>query len=179
MSLTEKEKKELAELREQMAEVEQLEKLREKINEMPAKTERDKEGEKLQKQIPAIGSIAVAEGLANEMTPNSVTKPVAKPGQMLKNPHMGLTRAKDIIRAQPTAMAIGMPLTNLATGEFEKGKPNASAPGTIFGDGYDSRKHGIYLEFPGIDVGRIPYYFNRTAYDAGKGLVDLVGSAFR
>ena len=54
---------------------------------------------------------------------------------------------------------------DLMTGAYEKKSAND--------DGYDFNKHGMYLEFPGIDVGRIPYYFNRTKYDAGKGLMDL------
>jgi hypothetical protein len=33
----------------------------------------------------------------------------------------------------------------------------------------------MYLEFPGIDVGRIPYYFNRSMYDM---VIDPIKSAF-
>jgi hypothetical protein len=124
----------------------------------------------MESRVPAYGALAVSEPIAMAATPNPPVKPVATPGQLLRMPSTAVTAGKNILRAQPAAMAIQMPLENLMTGAYEKKSAND--------DGYDFSKHGMYLEFPGIDVGRIPYYFNRTMYDAGKGLVDGVKSLF-
>jgi hypothetical protein len=118
--------------------------------------------------IPAA-SYVPAEIIADKITPNIPVKPTVTPSALLPNITNTL---KNVARAQPAAIAIAEPTAALLTGRYEKNK-NLPEQG-IFGDGYDSRKHGMYLEFPGVDVGRIPYYFNRTMYDIGSSIVDMV-----
>ena len=118
--------------------------------------------------IPAA-SYVPAEIIADRITPNIPVKPTVTPSALLPNITNTL---KNVARAQPAAIAIAEPTAALLTGRYEKNK-NLPEQG-IFGDGYDSRKHGMYLEFPGVDVGRIPYYFNRTMYDIGSSIVDMV-----
>lgn len=118
--------------------------------------------------IPAASYIP-AEIIADKITPNIPVKPTVTPSALLPNITNTL---KNVARAQPAAIAIAEPTAALLTGRYEKNK-NLPEQG-IFGDGYDFQKHGMYLEFPGIDVGRIPYYFNRSMYDLGSSIVDMV-----
>lgn len=107
---------------------------------------------------PAVAFSATAP-LANAITPNIPVAPTVTPSQLLPNVINGI---KNTARAAPAAMAIADPAAALMTGRYEKGKAKDHG---FYGDGYDFSKHGLYLEFPGIDVGRIPYYFNRSMND--------------
>lgn len=118
--------------------------------------------------IPAASYIP-AEIIADKITPNIPVKPTVTPSALLPNV---LNTLKNVARAQPAAIAIAEPTSALLTGRYEQNK-NLPEQGN-FGDGYDFSKHGMYLEFPGIDVGRIPYYVNRSIYDMGAGIVDML-----
>lgn len=118
---------------------------------------------------PAIGYSAPVHTLIPEVVPKTpVIKPVVTPPAV-----NALNVAGKLARSTPAMLAVGDPTTALMTGRYEKDK-NLPEQG-IFGDGYDSRKHGMYLEFPGIDVGRIPYYFNRSMHDM---VINPIRSAF-
>ena len=121
---------------------------------------------------PAVG-YSVAAPVATAVTPTVPVAPTVTPAKVLPN---ALNAGANLLRVTPASIMGGETLTALGTGRYEKGKA-PSAPGTIFGEGYDPQTHGMYLEFPGIDVGRIPYYFNRTMYDLGKGVYDLGAGA--
>ena len=113
-------------------------------------------------------SYGVAEPMANALTPKVPVGPTVTPAQLGANV---VNVGKNFLRAQPAAMAIAEPMANMLAGKFE-------GPG-----GYDPNVHGINLEIPGIDVGRIPYYFNRTmregvvepAIGVGKDIASGIG----
>ena len=118
---------------------------------------------------PAVG-YSVAAPVATAVTPTIPVAPTVTPTKVLPN---ALNVGKNLLRVTPASIMGGETLTALGTGRYEKDK-NLPEQG-IFGDGYDSRKHGMYLEFPGIDVGRIPYYFNRSMHDM---VINPIRSAF-
>jgi hypothetical protein len=118
---------------------------------------------------PAVG-YSVTAPVATAVTPTIPVAPTVTPTKVLPN---ALNVGKNLLRVTPASIMGGETLTALGTGRYEKDK-NLPEQG-MFGDGYDSRKHGMYLEFPGIDVGRIPYYFNRSMYDM---VIDPIKSAF-
>jgi hypothetical protein len=112
---------------------------------------------------PAVG-YSVASPVATAVTPTVSVAPTVTPAQVLPN---ALNAGKNLLRATPASIMGGEALTALATGRYEKDKDV---------NGYDFQKHGMYLEFPGVDVGRIPYYFNRSMYDLGSGIASMFSS---
>ena len=116
--------------------------------------------EDLSALVPPVAGYSVAAPIAKAVTPTVPVAPTVTPTKLLPN---ALNVGKNLLRATPASIMGGETLTALATGRYEKGQ-NLPEQG-MFGDGYDSRKHGMYLEFPGVDVGRIPYYFNRSMHD--------------
>ena len=122
----------------------------------------------LEAMVPPTVAYTAAAPVANAIVPNAPLPATVTPSQL--GPNL-VNATKNLARQIPVATTIAAPAAALMAGQYEKGKGNADtkAGGYLYpggyGDGYDFQKHGMYLEFPGIDVGRIPYYFNRTMYD--------------
>ena len=111
--------------------------------------------------VPPVVAYSATAPLANAITPNIPVAPTVTPSKVLPNVINGI---KNAARVAPVAMAMAEPATALMTGRYEKGKAKDEG---IFGDGYDFSKHGLWLGDMGIpiDVGRVPYYFNRSMHD--------------
>ena len=114
-----------------------------------------------------IGYSSPAHSLVPQSPPPSKLPPVKPTAGM-----NALTTVGKIGRSMGPQVLVGEPVTALMQGRYEKGQGNPDVG--IFGDGYDFQKHGMFLEFPGIDVGRIPYYFNRSMYDLGSGISNMI-----
>ncbi len=120
--------------------------------------------EDLSALVPTAIGYSVTSPVATAVTPTVPVAPTVTPAKVLPN---ALNAGKNLLRLTPASIMGGQTLTALATGKYEKDKDV---------NGYDFQKHGMYLEFPGVDVGRIPYYFNRSMYDLGSGIASMFSS---
>lgn len=100
----------------------------------------------------AYNTLTMTPGMiAGQSIANSLT-PKLPPTTIIPSVTQTISRAVPQVAA---AMAVGNALA-----------PEVNAMITGQGSGYDPSKHAIPVEFlPGVDVGRIPYHFNKAVRD--------------